>query len=391
MDFFIFLYVLAGVLLGTVTGLIPGLHPNTVSALILASALWDPFLTSILIISAAVAHSFLDFIPSVLLGAPDPSTALSILPGHKMMMRGHAYEAIKLTVVGGVVSLLLIVLFLPFIVVFIRNFYVFIKPNVHWILIGITGFMFLKDRNAWGIVVFCLSGSLGYLVLLNNLLGEFSLLPMLTGLFGLSMIIKSLKDRVKIPEQIKESEKISGVFRSGIVGTLSGMLVGLLPGVGAAQATFISREIFRDKEEKKFMIAIGGVNTTVAVLSVLALWLVGNPRSGVAVAVSELLGKISFTDVVVFIGAILLAGGVSAFLTLHLNKVFINLFRKVNYRIINFFIILFLVGVTFILTGLPGLYILFLSTIIGLVCILSNTRRSYMMACIIIPTVLFFL
>ncbi len=391
MDFFIFLYVLAGVLLGTVTGLIPGLHPNTVSALILASALWDPFLTSILIISAAVAHSFLDFIPSVLLGAPDPSTALSILPGHKMMMRGHAYEAIKLTVVGGVVSLLLIVLFLPFIVVFIRNFYVFIKPNVHWILIGITGFMFLKDRNAWGIVVFCLSGSLGYLVLLNNLLGEFSLLPMLTGLFGLSMIIKSLKDRVKIPEQIKESEKISGVFRSGIVGTLSGMLVGLLPGVGAAQATFISREIFRDKEEKKFMIAIGGVNTTVAVLSVLALWLVGNPRSGVAVAVSELLGKISFTDVVVFIGAILLAGGVSAFVTLHLNKVFINLFRKVNYRIINFFIILFLVGVTFILTGLPGLYILFLSTIIGLVCILSNTRRSYMMACIIIPTVLFFL
>jgi len=391
MDFFIFLYVLAGVLLGTVTGLIPGLHPNTVSALILASALWDPFLTSILIISAAVAHSFLDFIPSVLLGAPDPSTALSILPGHKMMMRGHAYEAIKLTVVGGVVSLLLIVLFLPFIVVFIRNFYVFIKPNVHWILIGITGFMFLKDRNAWGIVVFCLSGSLGYLVLLNNLLGEFSLLPMLTGLFGLSMIIKSLKDRVKIPEQIKESEKISGVFRSGIVGTLSGMLVGLLPGVGAAQATFISREIFRDKEEKKFMIAIGGVNTTVAVLSVLALWLVGNPRSGVAVAVSELLGKISFTDVVIFIGAILLAGGVSAFVTLHLNKVFINLFRKVNYRIINFFIILFLVGVTFILTGLPGLYILFLSTIIGLVCILSNTRRSYMMACIIIPTVLFFL
>ena len=391
MDFFIFLYVLAGVLLGTVTGLIPGLHPNTVSALILASALWDPFLTSILIISAAVAHSFLDFIPSVLLGAPDPSTALSILPGHKMMMRGHAYEAIKLTVVGGVVSLLLIVLFLPFIVVFIRNFYVFIKPNVHWILIGITGFMFLKDRNAWGIVVFCLSGSLGYLVLLNNLLGEFSLLPMLTGLFGLSMIIKSLKDRVKIPKQIKESEKISGVFRSGIVGTLSGMLVGLLPGVGAAQATFISREIFRDKEEKKFMIAIGGVNTTVAVLSVLALWLVGNPRSGVAVAVSELLGKISFTDVVVFIGAILLAGGVSAFVTLHLNKVFINLFRKVNYRIINFFIILFLVGVTFILTGLPGLYILFLSTIIGLVCILSNTRRSYMMACIIIPTVLFFL
>ena len=391
MDFFIFLYVLAGVLLGTVTGLIPGLHPNTVSALILASALWDPFLTSILLISAAVAHSFLDFIPSVLLGAPDPSTALSILPGHKMMMRGHAYEAIKLTVVGGIVSLLLIILLLPLITIFIKNFYVFIKPNVHWILIGITGFMFLKDRNAWGIVVFCLSGSLGYLVLLNNLLGEFSLLPMLTGLFGLSMIIKSLKDRVKIPEQIKESEKISGVFRSGIVGTLSGMLVGLLPGVGAAQATFISREIFRDKEEKKFMIAIGGVNTTVAVLSVLALWLVGNPRSGVAVAVSELLGKISFTDVVIFIGAILLAGGVSAFVTLHLNKVFINLFRKVNYRIINFFIILFLVGVTFILTGLPGLYILFLSTMIGLVCILSNTRRSYMMACIIIPTVLFFL
>jgi len=394
MDLFIIIFhIFLGVLVGTLTGLIPGLHPNTMCTLFIGFFFGEPFLVSVLIVSSAIAHSFLDFIPSIFLGAPDAGTAMGVLPGHNMMLKGEGYEAVRLTVIGGLVSLLIILVLLPFLMILTAPLYDIIRPNIHWILITLTGFMFTKDRKIWGPVVFGLSGLLGYIVLNGNFLGNFELLPMLTGLFGTSMILKSLHDEVKIPEQ-KNQPSVVGrgdMIKGGLVGSLSGILVGLLPGVGAAQATFISREILKDKTEKKFMIAIGGVNTVVAVFSILALWIIGKTRSGVAVAVNELLGNLVFSDVMIFLGAIVLSGGLSSILTIILAKKTIAFFRKINYKKASLSVILGLVSIVFVFTGLPGLFVLFLSTVIGLVTLLTNTRRSYMMACIIVPTVIYFI
>lgn len=392
MDVFVIIFhVLLGIAIGTVTGLIPGLHPNTISVLFLGFLFGDPFLVSLTIISCAVTNSFLDFIPSILLGAPDPETALSVLPGHKMMMGGQAHDAIRLTVMGGLVSLLIILIMLPFLAVFIGFFYEFIRPHIHWILISIMCYMFLRDRSPWSFVVFALAGSLGYLVLNGGFLGRFAVLPMLTGLFGLSNMIKSVRDRVEIPEQRGSTQKVGKreIIEGGLTGSLSGILVGLLPGVGAAQATFLSREVLGDRSEMKFMIAMGGVNTVVAVFSILALWMIGVTRSGIAVVVNELLGTITFNDMVVFMGAVVLAGGISAALTLFISRRFVNLFRKINYGKLSACIIALLVIMTLVFTGLPGVLVLLLSTAIGMVCVLSGTRRSYMMACLIVPTILF--
>lgn len=393
MDLFIIIfYIFLGILVGTLTGLIPGIHPNTMCTLFIGFIFGEPFLVSVLIISSAVAHSFLDFIPSILLGAPDAGTAMGVLPGHSMMLRGEGYEAIRLTVIGGLVSLFIILILLPFIMIFTAPLYNIVKPNIHWILIALTGFMFTKDRKLWGPVVFGLSGVLGYLVLNGNFLGNFELLPMLTGLFGMSMILKSIHDGVNIPEQRTRTSvvKKKDMLKGGLVGSLSGILVGLLPGVGAAQATFISREVLRDKTEKKFMIAIGGVNTVVAIFSILALWIIGKGRSGVAVAVNELMGTLVFSDVVIFTGAIVLSGGISSILTIILGKKMTTFFRKINYKKISVSMVILLGSIIFVFTGLLGLFVLLLSTGIGMVTLLTGTRRSYMMACLIVPTILYF-
>jgi len=388
MDSFIIFYVFLGILIGTVTGITPGLHPNTASALFLTFSFLDPLCASVALVSASVTHTFLDFIPSIVFGAPEPETALSILPGHEMTMRGRAYRAIKLTVVGGVSSLLIGLLFFPLLALFIGNFYELLKVNMVWILIAFSLYMFLKDRKPWSIVVFFLSGLLGFIVLSKNLLGYQGLLPMLTGLFGLSTLIFSIKNKVQIPAQQFDCGEVKGVLKSGIIGAVSGILVGLLPGVGSAQATFITREVLKEKDEERFMIAIGGVNTTVAVFSLLALWLVGRARSGVAAAVGEMLGKLSLTHVLLFLGVIMLSGGVSAVLTLLISKRILNLLRKIEYRKLNLLVIIFLTSIVFWFTGVVGVLTLFVSTTIGLACILSGTRRSYMMACIVVPTIL---
>src|SRR3989344_4357861 len=107
-----------GVLAGTVTGLLPGIHTNTVAILAVGAL---PIFTryfslidiGIFLSAMVVVHSFLDFIPSLFLGAPDSDTALGVLPGHRMLLKGEGYDALKLTVVGGIGAFVVGLILLP--------------------------------------------------------------------------------------------------------------------------------------------------------------------------------------------------------------------------------------------------------------------------------------
>ncbi len=390
---FIIFYIFLGILIGTITGLIPGLHPNTVCAIFLGFVFLSPTNMSVLLISVAVTHTFIDFIPSIMMGAPDSGTSLSVLPGHKMMMRGLGYRAIKLTVLGGIFSIFIIILLIPLIFTIVSPAYELVIGNIHLILIIITLSLFIKDRSLWGVFIFLISGFLGYIVLNGNFLGRFEILPLLTGFFGLSMITKSIMDNIKIPIQKIEEEKIrkKDIAVGSLVGSLSGLLVGFLPGIGAAQATFISQQIIRDESNTRFMISLGGVNTAVAIFSMLSLWVVGRPRSGVSVAVKELVGNLNLGEFVLFLGVVVLVGGVSSIITLKITKTFIKIFRKINYKKLAFSVMFFIITITFVFTGFLGIFVLFLSASIGMVCILTGTRRSYMMGSLILPIILFFI
>src|SRR5881296_1776164 len=106
------IFSLLGIGIGIVTGLIPGLHVNNIIPIILSSSFFvsDPLSLSVLIISISVTQTFIQFIPSIFLGAPEEGTSLSVLPGHRLLFEGNGYEAIKLTVLGGMGSLLLTML-----------------------------------------------------------------------------------------------------------------------------------------------------------------------------------------------------------------------------------------------------------------------------------------
>lgn len=126
-------FALLGTAAGVLTGLTPGLHVNTVAALVLAfqgsllalAALlfaWaNPsasdllLLLAVLVVAHVVAHTFLDFIPSIFLGAPEAETALSVLPGHRMLLQGRGLEAVRLSARGSLAAALLsLALVLPF-------------------------------------------------------------------------------------------------------------------------------------------------------------------------------------------------------------------------------------------------------------------------------------
>ncbi len=392
------LAVALGVLLGVLAGILPGIHPNTLIPLLLAaSAFLGPLPAALVLVVAGVINLFINFIPSVLLGAPEETTALSVLPGHKLLLEGRGHEAVKLMVIGALGTTVSAALLLPLFSAVVPSLYAASRPHLWWLLSAVLFYMVASERKPrpvfFALLTVLLSGMLG-IVVLNNF-SNGMLFPMLSGLFGLPMLLLSAQRGVKLPESVSfDEEPLSkGFILSGIAtGTLAGVLAGLLPGVGTSQAAVLAQIASeRSKESaRKFLIALGGVNAADVMFSFFALWLIGNPRSGLAVTVGKLIATTQQNFFAV-IFAVLFAAGLGAYLTLRLSRKAVFWMRRFDYQRLCLYTAAFIALLVLLFTGLPGLAILAVSTAIGMVPNLTEVRRSLAMACLIVPTILFFL
>lgn len=392
LDFF--LALLLGIVLGIGAGLLPGLHPNNTIPIILGiSFLFDPLTAAIILITCGVVDSFLAYIPAILLGAPEDTTSLGVLPGHKLLLEGKGFEAIKLTVIGNLGGILFAILTLPLFALFVPELYEIIRPHIHWLLIFVMGYMILREKGKnklFAFSVFILSGLLGLAVL------DFSdsyIFPLLTGLFGLPLLLISVFRKTKLPENFtfeEEKVKFKRIFSSIGIGSLAGIIAGLLPGLGAAQSAILAQQVSKKKEGKDFLISLSAVDSSDLIYSLLALWLIGNPRSGIAVGISKLL-NIGFNEILIFISVIIFAAGIASILTLNISKRFLKILSKVNYSKLCFYVSIFIFGLIIFFSGIMGLLISFTGIAIGIIPNLIGVRRSYSMGCLIIPTILFFM
>lgn len=395
------LFILAGIGFGTFTGLVPGIHVNLICILLLGISSTfmglNPYYLVALIISMSVTHTILDFIPSILLGCPEDSTALSVLPGHKMLLKGKGLEAIYLTILGGIGVILFFVLMIPILIKIIPIFYEAVKNYIHYILIAIVLCLILTEkgyRKLLGLFVFLISGLLGLIAF--NIPGISSTLlffPLFTGLFGISTLLISINSETKLPKQDNEIQEVkTSLVINGIVKAFfSGLLVGTLPGVGAAQATVLSQQITRKTDMKEFLVSIGGINTATAIFSLVALYTIGKPRSGAAVAIKKLVENFGINELILVVAAGLIATGIASLLALFLSKRFLNVMEKISYKKLSLSIIIVLIGLTIFLTGWIGILILFVSTMIGLLAPLLNVKRSLGMGVLMLPIILFYL
>lgn len=397
----ILLFSVLGIATGITMGIIPGAHINNILPILLLISLsfnLQPYSVAVFIVSTAMTEIFMNFIPSIFLGAPDENTALSVLPGHRLLLEGRGYEAIKLTVIGGIGSLISTIVLIAFLAPWFSYLYEISRPYVQYLIAAIAVLMILSEKKIKkilsAILIFFLSGGLGIIVLGSSLVPQQNVLfPVLTGLFGLSTIATSMFQRSSIPKQKEETEvKIpkGQIFKSIILGTFAGLMVGFLPAIGISEAATMVQYAGRTGDASNFLVTLSGINVGNEVFSLISLALVGNPRSGPSVAIQKILTDLTFFDVLFFVGVICFVSGIAALLTLCLGKRIPKYLEKINYRKLCFSVIAFLTIMIFLLTGPFGLLIAFTSTSIGLLCNYLGIKRSHCMSCLLLPSILFF-
>lgn len=508
------LYVsLLGACLGSLTGLAPGLHVNTLALVLVASApailpaleelsvllgverQSAPLLLVAVIVSAAVAHSFLDLLPSIFLGAPEEGTVLSMLPGHRMLLEGRGLEATRCSAYGSLVgataavaaclplSLVLgpplnlfplldavtpavIVVALVTLVLSERGrrleaCIIVLKASstgavvsvAHQVPVdghevsaygtverGPTGKRYLRTATGrwrmrragrlrgtvrvdgvWrvrrsarrerslAVVLLVLSGVLGITCTEARLplsdvfegMGQSILFPLLTGLFGLPSIIASLGSASVPPQDLGSGE--GGDLAAGLRGAFSGALVGWFPGISSTTGVIIASALDRrggkgEGATRSYLTMVSAVGTSSTVLGLLALALAFKGRSGAMLAAKEVLGRDGAALIApsspwfpLLMVSILVSAAASYRLTLVLGRWFARSAAGADLRLLNRGILFLLVVLVFAFCGLPGLVVLVVSTLLGILPPRLGVGRVHLVGCLLLPSALSFL
>lgn len=403
-----------GILIGTTTGMIPGIHVNTAGAILFASStflltFFSPEFLCVLMVSMSIAHALIEFVPSMLLGVPEEGTATSILPGHRMVLQGRSKEVIRIVSVGGFGAIIVTILMLPVFAVILPILHDVSKPFTWMILLFASIYLTYSLTSSrrdflWSLLLFVLSGILGWITFQTPISSGVSLMCTFSGLFGISTILFSLNESSTIPHQnpFYELELDFNKYKSIFAGGITGAILGFLPGFGPAQGTVIAQAASGasdndDDDTVNFLLATSGLNVSDCLFSLIAIYIIGNPRSGIAVYMSYLISEMNLNHLVIFIFASLIAVSVSLVLALKLGDSFSRLMSRVDYKKLSIGVIILQIVILYIFVfyyQAPIGYMtlaLITSTAMGMLPHFLGVGKSHLMGVLIIPAIVIYM
>jgi putative membrane protein len=394
----ILLGVMLGVVLGTISGIIPGIHANTLAGVLLSLqlvllSLLGPLALAGAMFAALITHTFVDAIPSTFLGVPDAETSLAVLPAHALCLEGKGEEAVRTAALGSACAMIIAVPLSLLCYLILPPLQPFFDWWIGILLIAAVGYMIVtSEAPGWALAVFGVSGLLGCFALHYSFLawhtlgGESAILmPLLSGLFGLSLLLTA--SRGKVPEQRFEGIALEDrqVLQCSALGTLAGIAVGWLPGLSSASANGVLASLIRyEKDRRGYIFATNAANTANAFIGLAALFALSRMRNGVMAALAELPPQ--------SMSALMVAGilaAVCAYLITILLARHAPLLNNLDSLLLNRCVIAFVVLLCFLLTGPFGILVLALATAVGIAPRFINLPAVYCMGSIMLPVILY--
>ena len=261
------MWLALGMIAGLVVGGIPGFNDTNFLAMMLPFSIYlGPMDAVVFMMACFCSSQAAGSLPAILLNIPGtPSNAPTCLEGFRLTRKGKAGQALGVSImsstVGGVLSALLALILTPIVGVYALKFgpaEMFMMAVFGMTAVGsLTGKSTSKGlfSSALGLFIACVGtefqhgytrASFGFFELFEG----FPLIPVLLGVFGFAELFTLVKEESLIEkgrqrftgygpifEGVREVFKHKGnLFRSGIIG----FIIGLIPGTGAAIATWVS-------------------------------------------------------------------------------------------------------------------------------------------------------
>lgn len=389
-------YALVGVALGTCSGLTPGLHANNFALLLASAVSVLPGPTVALgaaMLAAGVVHTFLDVVPALTLGVPDPATAAVTLPGHRLVLDGRGREALRLSALGSGLAVVVALLVAVPVTRAVEAVYPMLRSHLP-VLLGVVGVVLVVTEPTWrrrgaAVVVLAVAAGLGWLVLDLDPAGPVAvggvLAPLFAGLFGAPVLVEAL-DGDGVPPQADPTLTLD---RRTVLGTASagagaGALVGYLPGVSAAVGTvLVLPAVPGESGARGFLVASSGANTANTVFALFALVTFGTPRTGVMVAMDRA-GTLAATSVLVATACLAAAAGFA--LVVSVGDVYLRVVGRLDHTRVSLATGALLFVLAYLFAGGLGLAVFALAAVVGLLPPLFRVRRVHLMA-VLVPAV----
>ncbi|MGZ7069516.1 MAG: tripartite tricarboxylate transporter permease, partial [Methanobacterium sp.] len=147
---------------------------------------------------------------------------------------------------------------------------------------------------------------------------------------------------------------------------------------------------------ESFLVAISGINTSDTLFSLVMIYLIGNPRSGIAVYVNNIIGGFDFIHLIYFIFTALTAVSISLFLCLKLGDMVSESVERVNYEKLSWIVVIFMSILVFVFSLWYNANLLFMIMVyitaisMGLLPHYLGVNKSNLMGVLIVPAIIIY-
>ncbi len=187
------------------------------------------------------------------------------------------------------------------------------------------------------------------------------------------------------------------MLRGIAVGSIAGAIVAWLPGVSSGVATVLARLAIRGDLEHhqtramEFIVSVSGTNTSNAVFGLIALFIIGYPRSGAMVAVRDLVGEtLDFHLVLLFLTVIVLVSIAAYAATIFIGDHAPSVLARFDYQKICMAILIGLVVMVILFNGVFGIAIFLAAVPIGMLPYYMGVKKSHAMGVLLLPVMMYY-
>lgn len=390
------LIVVPGILIGLILGAIPGLQISMAMAIFLPVTLYMDFMQAMLFLTAIfTGGSFGGSIPAILINIPGTSSALATaFDGHPMARRGEHNAALGIALGASCAGVIIGYAILFLLISPLSEAVLRIGP-AEMTMVILWGITMIGGLSSGSVLKGLISGLFGLLIGtigyseagvargtfgIPNLLDGVPAIPAMIGMFAASELFRLARRRYLVDDAAARTVSLRQILngfrnafgRPGIVvrGSLIGVFVGAIPGVGSSIANLLSymETRRRSADPESFgtgnpdgVVASEAANSTSEAGSIATLLALGIPGGGAtavmlgAFAMHNITGGPQFireeTDVVY---AIIIANFGQAFLLIGLGLIFVPLLANVIRVPMNYLVPSVLALAVFGAFGLTG-------------------------------------